>query len=241
MKIRVLTTSLFLVLVSLPALGAEITLVPSIGYGMSNFKFTRSVGGEDLSRFNVIGLGMTAAYKQFYVRGSAEIPIGEEYTYGPALIRQVKREDYGYSVGYYVLETLSVFGGYSYGKTSIISFDGGGALPPYPVYTQHLDEGMYIGANYSLYVGKTGTIGFNLAYADMDGKYIIQDSDPGGVSSTETGKTSGFSLGVTWSDTINKKATYYVAYKQKSYKTDLVTISIDKAFNIFTFGFVFPI
>jgi hypothetical protein len=220
MKIRVLSTFLFLSVLSVSSHGADITLVPSIGYGMSNLKFTRSVGGED---------------------ASAEIPLGEEYTYGPALIRQVKREDYGYSVGYYVLETLSVFGGYSYGKTSIISFDGGGGLPPYPVYTQHLDEGIYIGANYSIYVGKTGTIGLNLAYADMDGKYIVQDSDPGGVSSSETGKTSGYSFGITWSDTIKNKTTYYVSYKQKSYKTDLVTISIDKAFNIFTFGFVFPI
>lgn len=241
MKIRALSTFLFLAIFSLPALGEDITLVPSIGYGMSNLKFTRSVGGEDASRFNVVDLGMTVAYKRFYIRGSAEIPLGEEYTYGPALIRQVKREDYGYAVGYYVFDTLSVFGGYSYGKTSIISFDGGGGLPPYPVYTQHLDEGMYLGANYSIYVGKSGTIGFNLAYADMDGKMIVQDSDPGGVSSEETGKTTGYSLGVTWSDTLKDKATYYVSYKQKSYKTDLVTISIDKAFNIFTFGFVFPI
>jgi len=75
----------------------------------------------------------------------------------------------------------------------------------------------------------------------MDGRLIVQDSDPGGVSTTESGKTSGFSLGVTWSDTYKKKLNYYVSYKQKNYNTDLTTISIDKKFNIVTFGFVFPI
>ena len=184
---------------------------------------------------------MTAAYGRSYLKFSSELPLGEEYTYGPALIRQLKREDFGFSAGYYVLENLSVFGGYSYGKTSIISFDGGGGLPPYPVYTQHLDTGPFIGTTYSFYVGKTGTLGLNLAYASMDGRLVVQDSDPGGISNTENGKTTGFSLGATWSDTYKKKLNYYVSYKQKNYKTDLVTISIDKTFNIFTFGFVFPI
>lgn len=241
MKIRALSTVFLLLFISLPAGAAELTVVPSIGYGFSSLKFTRSVGGEDASRFSVIDMGLTVAYERYYVRIGAEVPLGEEYTYGPALIRQFKREDYGISVGYYALENLSLFGGYSYGKTSIISFDGGGGLPPYPVYTQHLDSGLYLGANYSFYVGKTGTIGLNLAYASMDGSLIVQDSDPGGVSTRENGKTAGYSFGLTWSDTFKDKLTYYISYKQKSYKTDLVTNSIDKNFNIATIGVVFPI
>ena len=239
MKIRALFAVFMLFTISLPASGEDVIFVPSIGYGMSDFKFSHSGGGQDSSRFNIIDVGLTAAYKRFYIRGYAEIPLGEEYTYGPAVIRQVKREDYGYSIGYYLLENLSVFGGYSYGKTSITSFDG--SVGPYPVYTQHVDSGMYIGANYSFYVGKSGTIGINLAFADMIGELVIEDTDPAGSSSVEEGKTSGFSLGLTWSDTYKDKVTYYAAYKKKSYKTDLTTTSIDKGFNIFTFGFVFPI
>jgi len=241
MKIRAFSTVFLLLIISLPAGAAELSVVPSIGYGISSLKFNRAVGGEDASRFSVVDMGLTVAYNRIYARVGAEVPLGEEYTYGPALIRQLKREDYGISVGYYVRENLSVFGGYSYGKTSIISFDGGGGLPPFPVYTQHLDSGPYLGANYSFYVGKTGTIGLNLAYASMDGSLIIQDSDPGGVSTVENGKTTGYSFGITWSDTFKDKLTYYVSYKQKSYKTDLVTNSIDKNFNIATIGVVFPI
>lgn len=241
MKIRTLSIAILPLLYSLSAGAADLTVVPSIGYGVSSLTFTRSVGGEDASRFNIIDLGLTVAYDRLYAKVSAEIPLGEEYTYGPALIRQFKREDYGISGGYYVLDNLSVFGGYAYGKTSIISFDGGGGLPPFPVYTQHLDSGFYLGANYSFFIGKTATIGVNFAYASMDGSLIIQDSDPSGVSTTETGKTTGYSIGFTWSDTIKNKFNYYISYKLKSYKTDLVTNSIDKNFNIVTFGAVFPI
>ena len=241
MKIRALLGVILFFVAALPASGKELTMVPSVGYGISSLTFTRSTGDVDASRFNVIDLGMTASYDRFYMKLSGELPLGEEYTYGPSLIRQLKREDFGLSAGYYVSDNLSVFGGYAYGKTSIISFDGGGGLPPYPVYTQHRDQGMFAGANYSFFVGKTGTLGLNVAYADMDGRLIVQDSDPGGVSTTESGKTSGFSLGVTWSDTYKKKLNYYVSYKQKNYNTDLTTISIDKKFNIVTFGFVFPI
>lgn len=241
MKIRLLPGIILFFVAILPASGKELTIVPSVGYGISSLTFTRSTGETDASRFSVIDLGMTAAYDRFYVKLSSELPMGEEYTYGPTLVRQLKREDFGVSVGYYATENLSLFGGYSYGKTSIISFDGGGGLPPYPVYTQHRDEGMFIGSNYSFFVGKTGTLGLNFAYASMDGRMIVQDTNPGVLPTTETGNTSGFSLGVTWSDTYKKKLNYYVAYKQKNYNTDLTTISIDKKFNIITFGFVFPI
>jgi len=223
------------------ASAAELTMVPSIGYGESNLNFSRSTGESDDSRFNIIDLGMTASYGRYYMKFSTELPLGEEYTYGPAIIRQFKREDFGFTAGYYLRDNLSLFGGYAYGKTSIITFDGGGGTPPYPVYTQHRDTGPFIGANYSLFIGKTGTLGLNLAYADMDGLLIVQDSDPGGISNSESGKTTGFSLGATWSDTYKDKLTYYVAYKRKNYKTDLVTQSVDKTFDIFSFGFVFPI
>lgn len=240
MRIRILPAFLLL-FAALPASAKDVTIVPSIGYGMSNLTFTRSTGEVDDSRFSVVDLGLTAAYGKAYVKLSAEMPLGQEFTYGPALIRQFKRDDFGVTAGYSVMDQVSVFAGYSYGKTSIVSFDGGGGLPPYPVYTQHLDQGPFVGANYSMFVGKTGTLGFNIAYANMDGSMVIQDSDPGGVSTTESGTTSGFSLGITWSDTYKDKLSYYLTYKRKNYETDLVTISIDKSFDILTFGVVFPI
>lgn len=226
---------------SLSANAQGITVVPSIGYGMSTLKFDRSVGESDVSRFSMVDFALTAAYKRFYIRANTEVPMGEEYTYGPALIRQFKREDFGVAAGYYFFNTFSVFGGYSYGKTSIITFDGASATPFSAIYTQHRDAGPFIGANYSIYIGKRGSIGINAAYAFMDGALIVQNSDPGGVSTNESGTTSGFSLGLSWSDTLKNKATYYVAYKFKSYKTELTTISINKNFNIISMGFVFPI
>ncbi len=241
MKTGALIIVALLVALCPAAKAADVGIIPSLGFGLSSLDFTRSTGEQDNSQFNIVDIGITATYQRFYASTNAQLPFSDEYTYGPALIRQFKRQDFGISLGYYVLDSLSVFGGYSYGKTAIISFDGGSGLPPYPVYTQHLDSGPFIGANYSMNVGKSGSLGLNVAYADMDGLYVVQDSDPGGVSTHEEGKTSGFSIGVSWSGTIDNKFNYYVTYKQKSYRTDLVTISIDKNFNIVTAGISLPL
>jgi len=241
MKSKAALLASVLLLYTFSVQAADITMVPSIGYGQSHLNFDRSTGESDVSQFNIIDLGMTASYGRYYIKLSSEMPLGEEFTYGPALIRQFKREDFGLTAGYYFRDDLSVFGGYSYGKTSIITYDGSGGLPPYAVYTQHRDSGPFIGANYSIFVGKTATVGLNVAYASMDGLLIVQDSNPGGVSNTESGKTNGFSFGLTWSDTYKGKVTYYVAYKVKNYKTELVTQSVNKTFNIVSFGFIFPI
>jgi hypothetical protein len=240
MKSKAALLASFLLLYTFSAQAADVTMVPSIGYGQSHLNFDRSTGESDVSQFNIIDLGMTASYGRYFVKVSSEMPLGEEYTYGPALVRQFKREDFGVTAGYYFRDDLSVFGGYSYGKTSIITFDGS-STTPHAIYTQHRDSGPFIGANYSIFVGKTATIGLNVAYANMDGEFIIQDSDPGGYSTNQSGTTDGFSFGATWSDTYKNKVTYYVAYKVKNYKTDLVTQSVDKTFNIVSFGFIFPI
>ena len=46
--------------------------------GGCGLKFTRSVGGEDASRFSIVDAGLTVAYERLYVRAGAEIPSGEE-------------------------------------------------------------------------------------------------------------------------------------------------------------------
>lgn len=221
----------------------KITLVPSIAYGLSALNFVSSTGGTDKSRFNTVNFALTVARDRLYLRINSEIPMGNEFTYGNNIVRQFKREDFGFSVGYYLLDNLSLFGGISYGKTSIISFDGSNSTA-YPVYTQHMDTGPFAGINYNVYLGDTSSISLSLAYAAMSGTYVVEDTDPlngGGGDVTDSGSTTGYSLGLTWSDTFRGKANYFLSYKYKNYNTVLTGLSITKGFNVFSLGFVFPI
>lgn len=238
MKIKTLLIGLPLLLCATTVQAAELTLVPSIGFGESYLTFSRSTGEVDQSRFNIVDLGLTASYGAYYLKADTEMPLGEAYVTAPNVIRQFKREDYGVTAGYYLNDKLSLFGGYAYGKTSIITNDG--SNPGYPIYTEHQDAGPYIGANYSLFLGATGTLGLNVAYARQNGLFSVENTDAT-PDTKESGNTSGFSIGATWTDTYKDKLTYYLGYKWKRYKTDLPSASINKTFDIFTFGFVFPI
>lgn len=214
---------------------AELTLVPSIGFGESYLTFSRSTGQVDQSRFNIVDLGMTATYGAYYLKVDTEMPFGEAYATGPSVIRQFKREDFGATAGYYLNDKLSVFAGYAYGKTSIVTNTATNTM-----YTEHQDTGPYIGANYSFFIGASGTLGLNVAYAKQDGLLSVENTSAT-PNTSETGTTSGFSAGATWTDTYKNKLTYYLGYKWKRYKTELPSTNIDKTFDIFMFGFVFPI
>lgn len=234
MKFKTLLTGLILLLCATTSNADELNIVPSIGFGQSFLSFKRT-GLVDESRFNIVDLGLSASYGAYYLKVNTEMPLGQVYTASASAIRQYKREDFGATAGYYLNDNLSVFGGYAYGKTSVITNE-----PSNTVYTEHQDGGPFVGINYSLFLGKTGTLGLNLAYAYEDGslKVVNTDSTP---DTSESGRTDGYSLGATWTDTYKDKLTYYVGYKWKRYNTNLVGGTIKKTFDIFTFGFIFPI
>jgi len=236
MKIKFLPLALLLVFYSFPATAAELVFVPSIGFGESYLNFSRSTGEVDDSRFNIVSLGMTASYGNYYLKVDSDIPMGDAFSNAPGQIRQFKREDFGATAGYYINDHFSVFTGYAYGKTSIVTIKTGSQ-----VYTEHQDAGPYIGANYSVFLGKTGTLGLNVAYADESG--LLTVNQIGGSNITQTGSTTGYSVGATWTDIYKNKLTYYFGYKWKRYTTDLAggAASVKKTFDIFTFGFVFPV
>lgn len=231
----------------------EISIVPAVGIGRSSMDFRSSVGERDKATFNVLEMSLTAAYKGVYLRASTELPLGESYAHGPALVRQFKRDEASLTLGWFPLNTfavsdklsalrgLSIFTGYLSSRTSIVSFDGGAGLPPYAVYTEHLDEGVYYGLGYSYRLRDFGSLSVNVARANMDGSLRVEPSAPGFVSTHETGTTKGLSYGLSWTGSIRDKATYYLSWRKRSYTTELVTISIDKDFQVMSAGFIFPL
>ena len=219
------------------ARASDLVLVPSVGYGLSTLKFNRSTAVEDKSSFNTVDLGLTAAYKRFYLRFNTEMPLTADYIYGSSLIRQIKREDWGLVGGFYLLDSLSLFTGISYGSTAIIDLAG---AAPVATYTRHTDTGPFIGANYQFNIGKQSTIGLNVAFAVMNGELAVNATD-GSVNTKDTGTTGGFSLGASWNSKYRDAANYYVALKLKSYKSELTSLTIQKDISILSFGVVFPL
>jgi hypothetical protein len=223
-------------LFSTPALASDWTIVPSVGYGLTSLKFNRSTATQDQSSFNTLDLGFTAARKRFYLRINTEIPLTADYIYGSSFIRQVKREDVGLVAGYSLFNSLSVFTGISYGKTSIIDTQN---TSPTAVYTQYIDSGPFLGTNYRRDIGKKSSISLNVAFALMGSSLLVKDN-AGTVPIDDTGTTSGFSLGVSWNSRIHDKGSYFVSLRLKDYRSELNTLSVRKDISVLSFGFVFP-
>lgn len=234
---RVLAVSLLAgCLLSTPALASDWTIVPSVGYGLTNLKFNRSTATQDQSSFNMLDLGLTAARKRFYLRINTELPMTADYIYGSSFIRQVKREDLGLVAGYSLFNSLSVFTGISYGKTSIIDTQN---TSPTAVLTQYIDSGPFLGTNYRKDIGKKSSISLNVAFALMGSTLLVKDN-AGTIPIDDTGTTSGFSFGVSWNSQIHDKGNYFISLRLKDYRSELNTLSVRKDISVLSFGFVFP-
>ncbi len=221
---------------SAPARASDWVFVPSAGYGLETLKFNRSTAIEDKSSFDTLDLGFTAAKNRFYVRVNTEMPLTAEYTYGPSLVRQVKRDDLGLVAGYYLRNSLSLFTGVSYGNTSIIDLKG---ATPTAEYTQYIDVGPFVGTNYQFNVGTKSSISISLAFALMGSSLLVHDST-GATPTDERGTTGGFSFGISWNSKIHDTGSYYLSLKSKDYNSQLETQSVRKDISILSFGFVFP-
>lgn len=92
-----------------------------------------------------------------------------------------------------------------------------------PRYRQKYTEfGAFAGASYALNIADLGSLTLSLAYADMDGEYEDNATDPENyfqnfVAFGYKGKTTGTSLAVTWTSSLGDNSTYFVDLRDQSY------------------------
>jgi len=134
----------------------------------------------------------------------------------------VEREDYSITLGYQVTDSFIVFGGYRSGqtsydtlvKTTILPLNGGitnDTKPDRSASYNFKASGPFLGLSYNAPVLQYGQLGFNIAYAQLDGEY-----NPPGQKITN--ETSGLTYGITWRGKLYKNLSYGLSLDKYDYE-----------------------
>jgi len=186
------------------ATAQDIFIIPNLFISSRNFEYSVADGGVD-GTINSIGLGVTTTYKNFYMDLSGEInpATNEESTIRLFADRiNFDRSDLAASVGYAVNESISVFAGYKYGKTTIAEAASAESSPLIGAKISLEGQGAFIGAGGIFPVKTWGFLSFSSAYATMKATYrdvIIDESK---------GDASGTSLGAKWKAHLSENLSY---------------------------------
>jgi len=122
------------------------------------------------------------------------------------------RREYGVGLGYRVLNTVNVFGGYRESEAR-----GSGSNPGSSYEFDH--DGYFLGASYFLNVIDSGGLNFSVGYAWLDAQ--AKQTLPGGLNSGGDGDGSGVKFGVAWKGLINDKWGYSISVDRFDYDYEL--------------------
>jgi hypothetical protein len=201
MKRWVLVLSIGVLLVSAGARadeGSSLVVVPSIGLGYTSLRFNRPSGTVNAA-YRTINVGISANSGRLYGSYNTEL-FGSDFLQQGTEYKSLVREEYSFTAGYLVTEKLNVFGGFAFAE---VKDDFTGEF--------HVDNGPFVGVGYSRNFDHA-RLSFNIAYADMAGSITNEGS---GVS--ESGRTAGFSYGVSWAAPYRQSMNYLLSLRVRNY------------------------
>jgi len=243
----------------------EISIVGGVAYSLKSEEFT--VGGKPFKpEFTTIDWSLIAAYKSSYIKLNYDQSVKDDSILNNTpsgnggldnSVLLFSREDSGITIGYSVLDSLTLFAGYTRGRTDVLGFsDVSGrvtALPP-EIRNRNIDititeKGPFVGASYIHYLKDSGSFNFSVAYAQLDGVLSFKTADTDVETGTVTvisesseGDSTGFSYSVTWTDQFSEDILYNITLKRTEYNFDgspirNESLDFDNIYNIFSIGF----
>ena len=193
-----------------PALAQELLIIPNIFVSSRNFEYSILNTGVN-GHISSLGGGVTGIYQRFYLDLSGERSLSaneESIISGWSNKIEFKRTDFAASIGYAINDSISTFGGYKYGKSTLTE------LPPSPFVgakTSLEGQGLFIGAGGGWPVKDWGTLSFSAAYARMVANY------KNFIIGNTRGDASGTSLGIEWKAPLKKNFYYDLSLTRHDY------------------------
>jgi len=206
--------------------GDDFTVVPKIGYSYKTVSFSLG-GGEITPTYRSLELGLTAAYKNFYVSGSYDDSI-KDYVLnqistasGDDQIFNMSREDWAATIGYRLPAGFTTFGGYRSGTTRVIvSSSYREITSPGSGLNQNIEltlRGPFIGFGRTTTFSK-GSLDISVAYAFLNPDIVGVQGIPKGEYTVVDGKASGYSVVLAWTGPLSETASYSVGLKTNRYR-----------------------
>ena len=259
----------FFAILSQPVLAEddEVSIVGGVAYNLKNEDF--DIGGKPLkAEFTTLEWSVIAAYKSSYLRFSFDQSIKDHFLIdnspdgGGGLSNEpflFSREDIGLTIGYSVLDNVSLFVGYTRGETNVAVISGyrsnedigfGQEALLTNIQANVLEQGPFVGASYSYYLEDSGSFSFAMAYAELDGEFSMRTAFTRMVNGQVVienlmlkGDASGFSFSIVWTDQFSEDMLYNIGLKTTRYKFDGPLapngddFDFDDVYNIFSIGF----
>lgn len=210
-----------------PALANEnnksFNIFPRAGVGLNRLNFKRPDGSELDASYATLNVGMTARYRMFYLDVGGEL-FGVDFLEDEGDITGIERQDYTGTFGVTPFKGTSIFTGYTVGE---MKDDFLGEF--------YDDRGYFFGAGYSHNIG-ISTLGFTMAYADLDGSKTV-DGDP---SLNTKGQTNGYSYSFSLSGPFRQTMAYSIALKTRQYEYEDTSNQVtDKKITSLSFNLIF--
>jgi len=202
-------------------------IIPNAAINFKTSDFNISQTAFD-PKYTTLNLTLTSTYNKFFISGNFDQSIKDESKFfidgSQSFIFNATRVDSGLTFGYNIWKSLSVYGGYIYGKTDITLFSQEAILPmttnPVPnpseanTSVSFEEEGLFLGTSYGIEFTK-GSINLGIGYADLDGE--IQFLALNG-SNIVPGDTTGFSYAINWTAPLSGTLNYNIGIKIKQFK-----------------------
>lgn len=221
----------------------EVAFVPTLSFAQKSLEFD-GVLDEKLD-FPMINLGLSATYRRYYFSVNFEKSLQaqtlvQDVSIGDSNISQVAggevdREEQTITVGFRVLDNLSVFGGLIDGQTDAeftVRYEDPG-ISDQELNETYAEDGPFLGVSTGMQVGQWGRVGFSIAYALLSAENDVVRVEKGAGSTSGTviantieGDTTGLSYSISWSGSAGRfvsglKDLYYVAaFKINAYEFD---------------------
>lgn len=221
-QVRLLLILIVAGLGSAHAADNELTVVGGVDFGFKRLHLdldrTRTTFSPSFVTINpnvVLGYGSFYGSVSYDKSVSADPGIGAQFSAGSptATMLDYSRTDSTFTLGYRLLQSLSVFAGHTKGDNHFTETSFGNTLIVTDI--SYKEAGPFAGFAYNHAFGN-GTLGLSVGYAKLDGDLRIV-SNPGGATTTVSGDTTGLSYGLTWSGPLTGSLGYRVGLKATEY------------------------
>ena len=193
--------------------------------------------------FNTFDIAVTGAMGSFYLTLDHDFSIKDDITTDSNGLIFFSRSDSSLTLGYSMLDWLSVFAGFRTGETNAHYSLSNSSFG-------NTSNGYYVGLNGSQYFEEKGSLSLSLAIASLNGNVAL--SEPfvdtsvflvGAAPPSEiNGSAVGYSLGLSWTGKYSADTNYSVGIKLQRYEfeDDVVfgglDLSYDENFNTISVG-----
>lgn len=231
---KILTAILLVTCIAAANVSAEekkLVIVGGVDFAFKSLSL--DVGSKMTTPLTTVNPNMVLSYGNLYASLGYDGAVGSGNVVNiedglPGML-SMSRSDIHLTVGYRLIDSVSVFGGWLNGNIDAVQSgyrndgsSGSGIVAWYVGEIQYGTQGPFLGASYSMALGQRSSLSFSTAYAKLAGttnsvETFAPPSSVGTTSNSDSFDVAGLSYGITLSGELTGSLGYRVGIKNTRY------------------------